>query len=148
MRLQKIIPAILAAIMCCTISTNGYAAIHDGGDNGGVVSPQYVISMQPTTTLSIIGKSATGRCSVTVLQSNVEQIEGSLTLQKKSGSNSWSDVSGANWNKTVKTPKLTLSGSKDALSSGTYRTKAVFTVTTTSGISETITVYSVEKIVI
>lgn len=148
MRFQKIILAILTAIMCCTVSVNGYAAMRDGGDNGIVAYPQYEISKQPTITLSISGKTATGRCSLTVLQATVDQIDGTLTLQKKSGSNSWSDVSGASWSKTVNTLKLTLSGTKDDLSSGTYRTKAVFTVTTTSGISETITVYSGERPVV
>lgn len=148
MKFQKIIPAFLTAIMCCTVSVSGYAAMRDGGDNDIVVSPQYEISKQPTVSLSISGKSATGSCSLTVLQATVDQINGTLTLQKKSDSNSWSDVSGASWSKTVSTPRLTLSGTKDALSSGTYRTKAVFTVTTTSGISETITVYSDERTVV
>lgn len=55
------------------------------------------------------------------------------------------EVDGASWSKTVKSSNLSMSNTKSGLDSGTYRLRTDFTVTSTSGSTETITVYSKEK---
>lgn len=57
----------------------------------------------------------------------------------------WNSVDGASWTKTVNTNSISMSNSKSGLSSGTYRLKSVFTLTSSSGKTETITIYSTEK---
>lgn len=57
----------------------------------------------------------------------------------------WSEVDGAKWNKTVNASSILLDTTKSGLGNGTYRLKSVFSLTSTSGKTETITIYSAEK---
>lgn len=51
----------------------------------------------------------------------------------------------SSWTKTVNSISLSMTNSKSGLSSGTYRVKTEFTVTSTNGQTETVSVYSDEK---
>ena len=57
----------------------------------------------------------------------------------------WDDVDGAHWTETDNRNNITVVNTKGSLSNGTYRLKSVFTLTNSSGKTETITIYSVEK---
>jgi hypothetical protein len=78
---------------------------------------------------------------------NIYSIRVVQTLQKKVSSNSYSNVSGAQWTQTVYTDHISMTNYKNNLSSGTYRLKSVFTVTLTNGSSEVITICSPDKTV-
>lgn len=110
------------------------------------ISPAYEIASNPSSLLSISGqtaycKSKTG--TVNAVSITVEQ-----TLEKYSGLFwIWNDVDGASWTKTVNQSTISMSNTKSGLSSGTYRLKSVFTLTSSSDKTETITVYSSEKTV-
>lgn len=78
---------------------------------------------------------------------NTASITVTQTLQKFWGLWIWNDVNGAEWTKTVNYSSTTLSSTKSGLDSGTYRVRSVFELTDTSGKTETITVYSEEKII-
>ena len=70
------------------------------------------------------------------------------TLEKYSGWLwIWNEVDGAKWLSSVNRNSITVYNSKSGLSSGTYRLKSIFTLTSSSGETETITVYSEEKII-
>ena len=69
------------------------------------------------------------------------------TLEKKWGLWIWNEVDGASWNGTISSVSGKVSNSISGLSSGTYRLKSVFTVKTSSGETETITIFSDEKTV-
>ena len=66
------------------------------------------------------------------------------TLEKKWSLWIWNEVDGASWNGTISSSSGKVSNSISGLSSGTYRLKSVFTVKTSNGKTETITVYSEE----
>ena len=66
-------------------------------------------------------------------------------LEKHWGLWIWNEVDGASWTKTVDTRAISLVNTKSGLDSGTYRLKSVFTLTNSSGKSETITIYSEEE---
>lgn len=68
------------------------------------------------------------------------------TLQKYSGILwIWDDVENSTSEKTVNTNTVRLSTTKSGLESGTYRLESTFTLTSSSGSVETITIYSSEK---
>ena len=75
----------------------------------------------------------------------VTQITVEHTLEKHWGLWIWNEVDGASWTKTVYSDTIRLSNTKSGLDSGTYRLKSVFTLTNSSGKSETITIYSEEE---
>ena len=136
---QKIVAAAMAASISL-ISPCTYAAAAPV-DNG--VAPCYEIATSASSTLSISGTTATciSRCngvstvSITAVQ----------TLQKQGLLWIWSAVDGAEWTETVSLGSIGMSNTKTNLSSGTYRLKSVFTLTNSSGETETITVYSTEE---
>lgn len=142
--MKKLLIAALAATLCCTTSITGYGAIREDE----VVSPQYENAKQPVCSILISGSTANVECNVTAKGTSVNSISGILTLQHKNTSASWDDVSIANWSKSTVMPKLTIFGTKTNLTKGTYRAKAVFTLSTNDGRSETITVYSEEKMIV
>lgn len=106
---------------------------------------EYQIANKVDTVLGITGSTATytsdasGNCvSITVTQ----------TLQKHWGLWIWNDVNNSTYSKTVSRSFIYLSSSKSGLDSGTYRVKSTFTMTNSSGQSETITIYSSEETVL
>ena len=77
----------------------------------------------------------------------VTQITVEHTLEKHWGLWIWSEVDGASWTKTVYSDTIRLSNTKSGLDSGTYRLKSVFTLKSSSGEPEIITIYSDEETV-
>ena len=96
-----------------------------------------------TSILAIVGTKAT--CRSTAAGNTLKSITATQTIEKHWGLWIWNEVDGASWSKTVKSSNLSMSNTKSGLDSGTYRLRTDFTVTSTSGSTETITVYSKEK---
>lgn len=111
--------------------------------NSGTASPAYEIGLNPTSDLTISGTTVTCFSRI-ISQSNVK-ITAEQTLEKYWGLWFWTSVDGASWTKTVNSNSITMSNTKSGLANGKYRLKTVFTLTNSSGKSETITVYSSEK---
>lgn len=108
------------------------------------VAPAYVIAYNATSNLSVSNQTA--YCISKASGIDAIRISVCQTLQKYNSSYSkWNDVSGATWNRTVNECSISLSNTKSGLSSGKYRLKSVFTLTNSSGKTETLTVYSEEK---
>ncbi len=147
MVLKKIMAVLLAAVgLCMSLSVSVSAeAIYPFIDS--VVSPAYVIANNPVSKLNISGKTA--YCTSTTDGANAVSITVEQTLEKYSGWLwMWDDVDGARWTKTVNIKTISVSNIKSELSSGTYRLKSIFTLTSLDGKSETITVYSEEKTIL
>lgn len=108
------------------------------------VSPAYEIGANPTSNLSVSGKTA--YCTSVVGGKKAVSITVEQTLEKYSGWFAiWNEVDGAYWSKTFTQSTISFSNTKSGLASGTYRLKSVFTLTNSSGKTETITIYSKEK---
>ncbi len=106
----------------------------------------YEIAQNPIASLAISGTTAT--CVSSTTGTSTTKITVTHTLQKYSGLFwIWNDVENATWTKTANTNTIRLSTTKSGLLSGTYRLKSVFTLTNSSGETETVTVYSDEKAV-
>ena len=97
-----------------------------------------------TSSLSIGGSTATCTSKFNSENDNVSKVTIEQSLEKHSFLWAW-DTVGGTWNKTSTDSIVTFTNKVSNLSSGTYRVKTVFTVTTTDGQSETVTVYSAEK---
>ncbi len=139
---QKILAIVLTALcLFAAVGTVAYAETVSNPDYG--VSPAYEYADIASSRLSISGQTAycTSETEGDAVSITVEQ-----TLEKHSGWFwIWNSVDGANWTKTVNLNSISMSNTKSGLSSGTYRLKSVFTLTSSSGKTETITVYSEEK---
>lgn len=108
------------------------------------VSPAYEIAYNSTSSLTINDKMA--YCISKAKGNNVVSITVEQTLEKYSGWFAiWNEVDGAYWSKTFTQSTISFSNTKSGLASGTYRLKSVFTLTNSSGKTETITIYSKEK---
>ena len=143
MHLKKLMASLGAAI--CLSTCFNAAAFAETTDYYAEeeISPAYEIAENPISTLSIIDSTAncTSKTESEAVSITVEQ-----TLEKYSGWFwIWNNVDGASWTKTVNLNSISMSNSKSGLSSGTYRLKSVFTLTSSSGKTETITIYSAEK---
>lgn len=110
-------------------------------EQGSEIMPLYDYTSTYSTSLSISGGSATAKASI-IGKSSVTKITIELTLQKKNLL-WWKEVEShiMTYYNTAAGPSLT-----KAVGSGTYRTKAVYTVYSGSN-SETITDYSSQKTV-
>jgi hypothetical protein len=113
--------------------------------NEGIV-PAYKYADGAESLLYISANSAECTSSCTG-SSDVVKITVKHTLQKYQGLWIWSDVNNASWTTTESGSSICLISKKSGLSDGTYRVKSVFTLTNSSGKTETITVYSAEKTV-
>lgn len=78
--------------------------------------------------------------------SDVVQISVKQTLQQFLGLWIWNDVDDASWSTTKNGSSISVVNSKSGLPSGTYRLESVFTLTASSGKTETITIYSEEAL--
>lgn len=145
MKCSKIISAVLAAIMTIGMATVASANELSSALDTEIVMPAYEIANNPVSQLSISGTTAT--CTSKTNGTSVKSITAEQTLEKYWGLWIWNEVDGANWSKTVKANNLYMTNNKSGLDSGTYRLKTVFTLTANDGTTETITVYSQEKII-
>ncbi len=129
--------AVIAAMVCPTT----FAAAAMPVDNS--VMPCYEIATSAYSSLSFSGTTAT--CTSKCTGASTVSITAMQTLQKEGILWIWGDVDGAEWTKTVNAASIFTSNTKSGLDSGTYRVKTEFTLTNSSGETETITVYSAEK---
>lgn len=139
MRLKKFLCALAAALLCLSLSVTSYAEI--GSDQAEEVMPMYVDDISANASIAVSGDNASCRCSASGDASIIASISVVMTLQK-SGLFGYTDVKDASWSKSVNSNSISLSGSKSGLSDGTYRVKAVFTVTTKDGDTSSFTKYS------
>ncbi len=143
MRLRKFLCALAAAMLCLSLTVTAYA---NAGTTDGYYSvtvvPMYVDHLDTNASINFSGDSASCRCSASGDASVIASISVEMTLQKSGLLGIYSNVSGASWSKTVTGSSISLSGTKSGLSGGTYRVKAVFTVTTKDGKTDTFTRYS------
>ena len=138
---------IIVAILIALLSVNSFEVTSEAFTKSDSIVVMDINSSTKKSELYFNSNTAT--CKSTYYESNspVSSISATQTLEKKGLFGIYSSVSGASWTKTVTTQNLSMSNTKSNLSSGTYRLKTVFTVTLSSGTSETVTVYSAEKTV-
>lgn len=137
--------ALLLMSMCMCFSVSASAVTTNAFVDSGI-APAYEIAYNPYSDLSISGQTA--YCSSVSDSTNAVKITVQQTLQKYSGLLwIWNDVDGAKWSSSVNRNSITVYNSKSGLSSGKYRLKSVFTLTSSNGETETITIYSEEKTV-
>ena len=110
------------------------------------IAPAYDYADTAKSMLYISSNSAEciSRCTSS---SDVVQITIEQTLQKFWGLWVWNDVDGASWTVTERGSSIYSVNTKNGLANGTYRVKSVFTRTSSSGKTETITIYSEEETV-
>ena len=143
MKHSKIISAVLAATIMGTSMTAVASAKELSSANTSIVAPCYAIASNPVSQLSISGTTA--YCSSKVSGPSVKSITAEQTLEKFWGLWIWNEVDGGYWNETLSISSGKVTNNISGLSSGKYRLKSVFTLTTSNGKTETFTVYSDEK---
>ncbi len=146
MRFRKSIALLLSAVMMfssASISASAETATYASNDEIALLY-EYANSVKSLLYISSNTAECTSNCTGT---SDIVNISVEQTLQSFWGLWIWNDVDGANWTKTSNGSYIYATNSKSGLSSGTYRVKSVFTLTSSSGKTETITIYSEEKTV-
>lgn len=144
MRFKQIFSVLMVTVCLCTsLCFTAYAEETDTYISDEI-APAYEISHRPSSVLSISGTKATYESSTK--GDDCVSITVTHTLQKYSGILwIWDDVENSTSEKTVNTNTVRLSTTKSGLESGTYRLESTFTLTSSSGSVETITIYSTEK---
>lgn len=145
MQLKKMMVSLgVLVCLCANFSAVAYANTATTFSDYGI-SVAYEIADSPISTLSIIGRTA--YCDSSTTGTNAISITVTQTLQKYWGLWIWTDVKDAVWTEKANCNSISVSKSKSGLENGTYRLKSVFTLTNKDGKSETITIYSNEKVV-
>lgn len=138
--MRKVISMLAVFLLCfalpVTASANSFSRV--------IVQPYYEKANNAWSEVSLSATNAICKSYVSG-SSDVVKITAEQYLQKQGFLWIWTTYDGAEWTKTVNYNSLTMSNTKSGLSSGTYRLKSVFTLTSSSGKTETITVYSDEK---
>lgn len=145
MRLKRIMVSL--GVLICLFSGANAVAYADTAVpyvNEGI-SLMYEIACNPISDLDIANNTA--YCTSSVGGTSAVSITITQTMQKYWGLWIWNDVKGAEWTKTENRNSVRLSNSISGLSNGKYRVKSVFTLTDSSGKSETITIYSNQETV-
>ncbi|MDE6030150.1 MAG: hypothetical protein K2G32_00825 [Oscillospiraceae bacterium] len=143
MRLKNLLCALVAALLCLSLPVTAYADMRTTNSYySNKVVPMLVDYLDTYAYITVNGSSATCECSARGDASVIASISVVMTLQKSGLFGIYSDVKDAKWTKSVTGSSISLSGTKSGISSGTYRTKAVFTVTTKDGQVDTFTKYS------
>lgn len=144
MNLKKMVVLLLTVIcLCSAFCTTAFAETNETLAVSDSISPAYEIASSARADLLI--ENLTAYCTSYAFGDDVVSITVTQTLQKHWGLWFWTNVDGAKWSKTVNDCSITLSSTKSGLGSGTYRVKSVFMLTSKSGKTETVTVYSSEK---
>ena len=140
---KKIFAVLISGIVLCTSMTvSAYAETTSSFVNSGI-SPAYEIANETKSILSIIGQTAyctSNTSGIDVVSITVEQ-----TLQKQGFLWLWYGVDDGSWTTTVNKSAVSVDNTKNGLTNGKYRLKSVFTLTDSTGKTETITIYSAEK---
>ncbi len=144
MGFKQILSVLMVTICLCTsLCLTAYAEETDMYISDEIV-PTYEIARSLNSALSISGTKA--MCESRAEGDDCVSITVTHTLQKYSGILwIWDDVENSTSEKTVNTNTVRLSTTKSGLESGTYRLESTFTLTSSSGSVETITIYSTEK---
>lgn len=144
MKFKKFFVSVLSVLyLCISLSVPTFAADTQGYENE-IITPMYEIALETTSRLDISGNTA--YCNSKSSSGDAVSISVEQTLEKYSGLLwIWNEVDDAKWSSSVNRNSITVYNSKSGLSSGKYRLKSVFTLTNSSGETETITVYSDEK---
>ena len=138
---NRIIALIMSGIMVSAFTSIPVYAYDYPEDE--IVEESYVLANSTYSTLSIRNNQAT-------LDSNVEgdtcvvSVSATQTLEKYATLWIWSPVSGASWSKSKTGKSLEMHNQAVLYENGTYRVKTVFTLTSSNGSTEEITVYSNE----
>lgn len=144
MQLKKSFALLLSAFMmfsCTSIPASAETttyALNEG------IAPAYEYADTAESMLYISSNAAECISSCTS-SSDIVQITVEQTLQKFWGLWVWNDVDDASWTENERGSSISFVNTKSGLPSGTYRVKSVFTLTSSSGKTETITIYSEEK---
>lgn len=142
--MKKVISILAAVIMAGNIFALSANALDFDTPAEEIVIEDYAIFNGLMSSLSI--SSSTATCTSSASASTAKTISATQTLEKYSGWFwSWDTVSGATWSKSENSTSILMYNTKSGLSAGKYRLKTVFIVTSTSGQTETVTVYSSEK---
>ncbi len=144
MKLKKYLALILSAVMACSVMCTSVSAEAAFQTAEIGISPAYETTSDVISSLSISSNTATCKSECQGYD-DVIKITAVQTLQKYWGLWIWEDVKDVSWTKTVNGKSISMSNTKSGLSSGTYRLKSEFTLTSSSGKAETVTVYSTEK---
>ena len=103
----------------------------------------YAIFISASSNMTAYGSTLT--CTSVASASNVSAITATQTIEVYSGYLwLWSAVPGIQWTQSSTYSPISMTNTASGMSSGTYRLKTDFTVTTKSGKSENCTVYSSE----
>ena len=146
MHFKRMLIAVLTAAclcVCCAVPASAQSLYSASDDE---ISLCYEIANNPTSNLNILGQTA--YCVSETTGVNTSSISVEQKLERYSGWFSiWNTVDGAEWSDTTTSNCISLYNNISGLYSGTYRLKSVFTLTSSSGKSEKITIYSSEKTV-
>lgn len=144
---KRMLASALSAVCLCTgLGMTASAETVSTYSLAGSVSPLYEIAKNAYSELNIVGTTA--ECISQASGDNTAKITVVQTLEKYSGWFwIWNDVDGAVWSKTVNSGSIRLVNTKSGLAGGKYRVKSVFTLMDKQGKTETITIYSDERLV-
>lgn len=142
---KRIFAVLISGIVLCTSMTASAYAETTSSYVDSSVSPAYEIANKAQSELSISGRTA--YCTSSASGIDTVSITVEQTLQKQGFLWLWYEVPDASWTTTVDGNIISVDNIKDDLSDGKYRLKSVFTLTDSTGETETITIYSAEKTV-
>lgn len=140
---KKFFAVLISGIVLCTsLTVSAYAETTSSYVDSGI-SPAYEIAFNAKSNLSINGQTA--YCTSEAYGADAVSITVEQTLQKQGFLWLWYGVDDGSWTTTVNKSAILVDNTKDDLSDGKYRLKSVFTLTDSTGETETITIYSAEK---
>ncbi len=146
MKTKRILACVMIA--ACLLTQTGIASSADYNINEeSIIATNETRSTYLSTAkseLTISGTSAECYSEATG-DSSVTQIIGDMYLMKYSSSNGWQDIDA--WRLQQSGNDYSNTKTKTGLSSGNYRLRTEFTVTSSSGATETVTAYSGIKVV-
>jgi len=131
----------MSGIMMTAMASTPVSAYDESKEK--IVAERYALASSTTCDLEIsnycayLSSKAEGNMSVT-------KITATQTLEKYIALWIWETVGSASWYNSVNDNILMLNNQKNLYQSGKYRVKTVFTFTSSTGSTETITVYSNE----
>ncbi len=142
--MKKVIMVIAMLAAISSVTVNAAAANVTTYGSAYSVSPYYETASAAFSTLTISGTTA--KCESKLIgHSDVTSWNVEQTLEQFWGLWIWNEVDGGYWNETLSISSGKVTNNISGLSSGKYRLKSVFTLTTSNGKTETFTVYSDEK---
>ena len=145
MYLKRFLVSVISAVcLCASLGITVSAETASAYSLVDIASPFYAVADQAYSDIEIVGNKA--ECVSRAYGDQIVKITVEQTLEKYSGWFwIWNNVDGASGTQTVNYNSISMSNSKSGLTSGTYRLKSVFTLKSSSGEPEVITIYSEEK---